>query len=80
LLADRVVPGLRIPDANGYLDDLAKGRAAAMAGAGPRQALEAVAHAWSDRTKARGPRRQLWHYRRSLNLRFTSAEPPAHGT
>ena len=27
LLSDRVVPGLRIPGAAGYLDDLAKGRA-----------------------------------------------------
>ena len=33
LLAERVVPGLRIPQADGYLTDLAKGRVAAAAGA-----------------------------------------------
>ena len=80
LLADRVVPGLRIPDADGYLDDLAKGRQAALAGEAPRKALEGVARAWAERTKARGPKRQLWHYRRSLNLRATSPEPPQPGT
>src|SRR5262249_8940659 len=49
LLAERVVPGLRIPDAAGYLDDLAKGRTAALAGQSPQQAFEAVARAWDKR-------------------------------
>ncbi len=80
LLTDRVVPGLRIPGADGYLDDLAKGRQAALAGEDPHKALEGVARAWTVRTKARGPKRQLWHYRRSLNLRATAAEPPESGT
>src|SRR5207248_2723808 len=39
LLAARIVPGLRIPGADGYLDDLAKGRAAALAGEAPQKAL-----------------------------------------
>ncbi len=80
LLSDRVVAGLRIPDAAGYLDDLAKGRQAALAGEDPRKALEGVARVWAERTKARGPKRQLWHYRRSLNLRATAPEPPEPGT
>ncbi len=80
LLSDRVVPGLRIPGAEGYLEDLDKGRAAALTGEDPRKALEGVARAWAERTKALGPKRQTWHYRRSLNLRATSAEPPEPGT
>jgi multiple sugar transport system substrate-binding protein len=80
LLSDRVVPGLRIPGAAGYLDDLAKGRHAALAGEDARKALEGVARAWAERTKAKGPKRQLWHYRRSLNLRATTPEPPEPGT
>jgi multiple sugar transport system substrate-binding protein len=80
LLAERVVPGLRIPDAAGYLDDLAKGRAAALAGQGPQQALESVAQAWAKRTKALGPKRQAWHHRQSLNLRAATLHPPERGT
>ena len=80
LLAERVVPGPRIPDAAGYLDDLAKGRAAALAGQSPQKALESVARAWDKVTSARGPMRQLWHYRRSLNLRAASLQPPERGT
>src|SRR5205823_644305 len=52
LLAERVVPGLRIPDAAGYLEDLAKGRAAALAGEVPQKALGTVARAWNHRTQA----------------------------
>jgi multiple sugar transport system substrate-binding protein len=80
LLTDRVVPGLRIPGAAGYLDDLAKGRQAALAGGDPHKALDGVARAWTERTRALGPKRQLWHYRRSLNLRATAPEPPEPGT
>ena len=76
LLADRIVSGLRIPDAGGYLADLAKGRVAAAAGEPPEKALGAVARAWAERTKAHGPKRQLWHYRRSLNRLATLPEPP----
>ena len=76
LLAERVVPGLRIPGADGYLSDLAKGRAAALGGEPPEKALEAVAKAWAERTKALGPKRQLWHYRRSLNSLVTLPQPP----
>lgn len=75
--AERAVVGLRIPDAEGYLADLAKGRAAALAGTSPREALAGVARAWAGRTRARGPKRQLWHYRRSLNLRGTAPRPPS---
>ena len=44
------------------------------------QALETVAQAWSRRTQARGPKRQLWHYRRGLNFRATGLRPPEPGT
>jgi multiple sugar transport system substrate-binding protein len=79
LLSDRIVPGLRIPDAGGYLADLAKGRIAAAAGQAPDKALGDVARAWDERTKALGPKRQLWHYRRSLNNLGTLPEPPPRG-
>ncbi|SIO58729.1 multiple sugar transport system substrate-binding protein [Singulisphaera sp. GP187] len=78
-LADsRVIPGLRIPDAEGYLADLAKGRAAVVRGEPAETALQAVASAWTERTKQRGVKRQLWHYRRSLNSALATApKPPA---
>ena len=57
LLAERVVPGLRIPQADGYLADLAKGRVAAAAGAAAEESLASVAKAWTERTKAYGPKR-----------------------
>jgi len=79
LLAERVVPGLRIPQASGYLEDLAKGRAAALAGKAPEQALQAVAQAWAERTATLGQQHQAWHYRRSLNTLATLPHPPERG-
>jgi multiple sugar transport system substrate-binding protein len=77
LNAARVVPGLRIPQAEAYLADLDKARAAAARGEPADKALQAAAKAWSDRTRALGTERQRWHYRRSLNSLATSPEPPA---
>ena len=77
LAAERVVPGLRIPGAPGYLADLAKGRAAAVSGVPAEQAMKGVAEAWAARTKSLGTARQTWHYRRSLNALATSPRPPA---
>jgi multiple sugar transport system substrate-binding protein len=79
LMAERVVPGLRIPGAGAYLDDLAQGRQAALGGEAPQKALEAVSAAWAGRTASRGPKRQLWHYRRSLNTLSTLPQPPPIG-
>jgi multiple sugar transport system substrate-binding protein len=76
LVARRVVPGLRIPDADGYLADLARGRSAAAQGKPAEAALKEVADAWNARTKALGNARQTWHYRRSLNTLATLPEPP----
>lgn len=76
LLAPRVVPGLRIPQADGYLADLSRGRVAAVKGTPSSEALKGVAVAWSARTRALGTDRQLWHYRRSLNSLVTSPQPP----
>ena len=67
------------PDAAGYLDDLSKARVAALAGKDPEAALREVAAAWTDRTRARGTQRQLWHYRRSLNSLATLPQPPPRG-
>ncbi len=78
--AERAAVGLRIPGAEDYMAELAKGRAAALNGTAPQSALADVARAWTERTKARGPKRQLWHYRRSLNLRATAQQPPEPGT
>jgi multiple sugar transport system substrate-binding protein len=80
LLAERVVPGLRIPAASGYLDDLAAARAAALSGKEPEAALRELAVAWDARTKPLGVKRQLWHYRRSLNALATLPAPPPRGS
>jgi multiple sugar transport system substrate-binding protein len=79
LLAERVVTGLRIHNADRYLSELAKNRAAAFAGESPESALQAVAKKWAEHTAALGPKRQLWHYRRSLNKLVTLPEPPESG-
>jgi multiple sugar transport system substrate-binding protein len=79
LMAERVVPGLRIPLADAYLDDLAKGRAAALAGQPAAEALHGVARAWTERTKSLGPEHQRWHYRRSLNSLATLPQQPERG-
>lgn len=76
LLAPRVVPGLRIPDATGYLADLAAARVAAAGGEPARAALDRAAEAWAARTRSLGIERQLWHYRRSLNSLVTTPKPP----
>jgi multiple sugar transport system substrate-binding protein len=77
LTAPRVVPDLRIPDADGYLADLAGGIAATAAGtAAPAAALADVERRWAARTAGLGVERQLWHYRRSLNRRTTAGSPP----
>jgi multiple sugar transport system substrate-binding protein len=72
----RVVPGMRIPGADGYLSDLAAGRARALEGRDPKEALHDVAKAWQERTQNLGTARQAWHYQRSLNTHVTTAEPP----
>jgi multiple sugar transport system substrate-binding protein len=41
--------------------------------------LAAVAKAWTQRIKEYGPKRILWHYRRSLNSLATLPEPPDLG-
>jgi len=76
LLAARAVPGLRIPQAEGYLADLGKGRASAARGEPVAAALQGVAAAWEARTRSLGVARQLWHYRRSLNALATAPQPP----
>jgi multiple sugar transport system substrate-binding protein len=77
LTAPRLIPGLRIPEADGYLADLAAGRRAAMSeGAPAESALKAVADAWKSRTERLGTDRQLWHYRRSLNRPTSTPTPP----
>jgi multiple sugar transport system substrate-binding protein len=77
LLAERVVPGLRIPETEAYMSDLSHARVSAMAGTEPETALHNLASSWSARTKRIGIQRQLWHYRRSLNSLATLPQPPA---
>jgi multiple sugar transport system substrate-binding protein len=76
LNARRVMPGLRVPGAAGYLADLARARLAAVDGEPPDRALAGLANAWSSRTRALGAGRQTWHHRRSLNGLVTAPEPP----
>ena len=80
LLAERVVVDLRIPEANGYLEDLSQERRAAVQGKDAEAALEAVAQAWTRRSQTLGLQRQLWHYRRSLNTLITLPDPPPRGS
>ncbi len=75
--AEKVIAGLRIPESQEYLSDLAKARANVLKGENPEQALKAVAASWGERTARLGTARQLWHYRRSLNSLVTLPEPPA---
>jgi multiple sugar transport system substrate-binding protein len=79
LQAERVVPGLRVHGASDYLSDLSKARVAALSGVPPEEATASLAKAWAERTKSMGPKRQLWHYRRSLNKLVTLPQPPDHG-
>ncbi len=79
LLGERVVPGLRIPQADLYLADLTRGRVAAAGGVAAEEALAAVAKAWTERINGYGSKRALWHYRRSLNRLVTLPEPPDLG-
>ncbi len=76
LAAERVIPGLRIPEATGYLSDLTSGRLSALKGEPAEKALHQVAVAWQARTQRLGTARQAWHYQRSLNTLVTSPEPP----
>lgn len=78
LTAPRVIPGLRIPEADGYLADLSRARIAAIdGGVAPEDALQQAAEAWQQRTRRLGVDRQKWHYRRSLNRPTASPTPPA---
>jgi multiple sugar transport system substrate-binding protein len=79
LQVDRAVPGLRVSGASDYLLDISKGRLAALHGEAPQEALQTVAKAQTERTKTLGPKRQLWHYRRSLNKLVTTPRPPEGG-
>ncbi len=74
--APQVVVGLRIPGADGYLADVARARVAAVGGQPARDALEAAARSWEQRTDSLGRERQRWHYRRSLNRLSTTPQPP----
>lgn len=76
LAAARVIPGLRVPAADGYLSDLATGRTAALKGEDPEKSLRGVGKAWQERTQGLGAARQAWHYQRSLNSLVTTPEPP----
>jgi multiple sugar transport system substrate-binding protein len=77
LMAERVVPGLRIPEAAAYLSDLSDARTSVLGGKDPETTLHDLASSWSARTKTLGTQRQLWHYRRSLNTLATLPQPPA---
>jgi multiple sugar transport system substrate-binding protein len=80
LMAEKVVPGLRIPEAGGYLTDLTAGRVAAMKGEPVAKALANIAANWTKRTAAFGKKRQSWHYQRSVNSPLaTDSELPPKG-
>ena len=72
LNAARVVPGLRIPQAEGYLADLEKGRVAAMKGEPADKALRDRGQGVERPDQALGVARQVWHYQKSLNSIITA--------
>jgi multiple sugar transport system substrate-binding protein len=76
LVAERVIPGLRIPQANRYLADLGQEQQDVIQGEPPESALQSVAKLWSSRTADLGTEPQLWHYRRSLNVLAILPELP----
>jgi multiple sugar transport system substrate-binding protein len=76
----RCHPSLRIPDAAGYLADLAAMRAKIQAGADIATALKELHEAWNARTDRLGRARQIWHHRRSLNRLTDSETPPPRTT
>lgn len=76
LSASQVVVGIRIPEADAYLADLARARAAVAGGRPAREALEEAARSWRERTETLGRDRQRWHYRRSLNHLPTAPQAP----
>ena len=75
LMAERVVPGLRIPERRKlYLEELGQGRLGRTRRARTREtALRDVAAAWAARTKARGPSDSSGTIGRSLNSLATAA-------
>lgn len=78
--APRSVVGLRIPDADGYLDDLGRAlRAVLRNEKSADAALQEAANAWNKRSRNLGRARQLWHYRRSVNRLSTTSTPPERG-
>jgi multiple sugar transport system substrate-binding protein len=81
LTAGQILPGLRIPEADGYLADLTRARVEAIGkGLDPATALKRAAEAWTVRTQRLGVDRQKWHYRRSLNRPTPTRTPPPRPT
>ena len=79
LLAERVVTGTAHPWGRRVPERACReacGRARRRA---PEKALEAVAGKWAQLTATLGPKRQLWHYRRSLIKLVTPPDPPEPG-
>jgi multiple sugar transport system substrate-binding protein len=76
ILADQIAIGLRIPEADGYINDLDAERLAALGGTPVAEALDTAAKAWNTRTDRLGRDRQLWHFKRSLLGFATASEPP----
>ncbi len=79
LQADRVVLSPRLPGSSDDLADLDQAIAAALAGTSPESALKQAAARWAERTAKFGPKRRLWHYRRSLGKLATDPSPPPKG-
>ena len=77
LSAPRVLPGLRIPGAERYLAALKHARIDALGGRPVEESLQDAAKTWSQISKELGEKRQLWHYRRSLNELITTPDPPS---
>jgi multiple sugar transport system substrate-binding protein len=76
LMADRLLPGPRLPGQEQYRADLARARASALQGRSVDEALGEAARAWETFTDTLGRERQRWHERRSLNQPTPATPPP----
>lgn len=79
LTSPNVVVGLRVPQADKFLNDLNQSVQAAFDGQPAEAALGKAADAWKKRIADFGLQRMKWHYRRSLVKPVTDSVPPAAG-
>ncbi|MFM1802886.1 MAG: hypothetical protein RJA81_2238, partial [Planctomycetota bacterium] len=79
LASENPVVGLRIPQADLFLEELQAALFSSVKGGDPKAELAKVADQWNKRVNQFGRERLKWHYRRSLIRPLTDATPPPAG-